>query len=138
MQYWEMRKRKNYTMNSDISPSSRDSMRMPREHRNNMDMKTSAEITARMVIGSTILTDQVEMTSLEICLEICSAGEQKEEISTAEDSMTAADFTSSFIRAETMSSTEIRDFIEHILEKGRIWKQKFRLPLMRQPLAVIR
>ena len=64
--------------------------------------------------------------------------EQKEEISTAEDSMTAADFTSSFIRAETMSSTEIRDFIEHILEKGRIWKQKFRLPLMRQPLAVIR
>lgn len=55
-----------------------------------------------------------------------------------EDSMTAADFTSSFIRAETMSSTEIRDFIEHILEKGRIWKQKFRLPLMRQPLAVIR
>ena len=125
-------------MNSDISPSSRDSMRMPREHRNNMDMKTSAVITARMVIGSTILTDQVEMTSSEICLEICFAGEQKEEISTAEDSMTAADFTSSFIRAETMSSTEIRDFIEHILEKGRIWKQKFRLPLMRQPLAVIR
>ena len=113
-------------------------MRMPREHRNNMDMKTSAVITARMVIGSTILTDQVEMTSSEICLEICFAGEQKEEISTAEDSMTAADFTSSFIRAETMSSTEIRDFIEHILEKGRIWKQKFRLPLMRQPLAVIR
>ena len=138
MQYWEMRKRKNYTMNSDISPSSRDSMRMPQEHRNNMDMKTSAVITARMVIGSTILTDQVEMTSSEICLEICFAGEQKEEISTAEDSMTAADFTSSFIRAETMSSTEIRDFIEHILEKGRIWKQKFRLPLMRQPLAVIR
>ena len=89
-------------------------------------------------IGSTILTDQVEMTSSEICLEICFAGEQKEEISTAEDSMTAADFTSSFIRAETMSSTEIRDFIEHIPEKGRIWKQKFRLPLMRQPLAVIR
>ena len=138
MQYWEMRKRKNYTMNSDISPSSRDSMRMPQEHRNNMDMKTSAVITARMVIGSTILTDQVEMTSSEICLEICFAGEQKEEISTAEDSMTAADFTSSFIRAETMSSTEIRDFIEHIPEKGRIWKQKFRLPLMRQPLAVIR
>mgnify|MGYP000158101425 CR=1 FL=1 len=93
---------------------------------------------SRMVIGSTILTDQVEMTSSEICLEICFAGEQKEEISTAEDSMTAADFTSSFIRAETMSSTEIRDFIEHILEKGRTWKQKFRLPLMRQPLAVIR
>ena len=64
--------RKNYTMNSDISPSSRDSMRMPQEHRNNMDMKTSAVITARMVIGSTILTDQVEMTSSEICLEICS------------------------------------------------------------------
>ena len=34
--------------------SSRDSMRMPQEHRNNMDMKTSAVITARMVIGSTI------------------------------------------------------------------------------------
>ena len=59
------------------------------------------------------------MTSSEICLEICFAGEQKEEISTAEDSMTAADFTSSFIRAETMSSTEIRDFIEHI--RRRIW-----------------
>ena len=33
---------------------------------------------SRMVIGSTILTDQVEMTSSEICLEICFAGEQKE------------------------------------------------------------
>lgn len=71
--------KKNYTMNSDISPSSRASMRMPREHRNNMDMKTSAVITARMVIGSTILTDQVEMTSSEICLEICFAGEQRRE-----------------------------------------------------------
>ena len=136
MQCLVTRKRKNYTMNSDISPSSRDSMRMPRGHRNNME--TLMAETVRMVIGSTILQEQKETIFSEICLEICSAGEQKEEISTAEDSMTAADFTSSFIRAETMSSTEIRDFIEHIPEKGRIWKQKFRLPLMRQPLAVIR
>ena len=132
MQYWEMRKRKNYTMNSDISPSSRDSMRMPREHRNNMDMKTSAVITARMVIGSIILTDQVEMTSSEICLEICFAGEQKEEISTAEDSMTAADFISSSIREKMMDSMKL------IPEKGRIWKQRFHLPLMRLYLAATR
>ena len=138
MQYWEMRKRKNYTMNSDISPSSRDSMRMPREHRNNMDMKTSAVITARMVIGSIILTDQVEMTSSEICLEICFAGEQKEEISTAEDSMTAADFISSSIREKMMDSMVNMDFTKLIPEKGRIWKQRFHLPLMRLYLAATR
>ena len=90
-----------------------------------------------MVIGSTILTDQVEMTSSEICLEICFAGEQKEEISTAEDSMTQRIYQQ-FHQGGNDESTEIRDFIEHIPEKGRIWKQKFRLPLMRQPLAVIR
>ena len=138
MQYWEMRKRKNYTMNSDISPSSRDSMRMPQEHRNNMDMKTSAVITARMVIGSTILTDQVEMTSSEICLEICFAGEQKEEISTAKDFITTADSISSSIREKIMDSMVNMDFTKLIPEKERIWKQRFHLPLMRLYLAATR
>ena len=138
MQYWEMRKRKNYTMNSDISPSSRASMRMPREHRNNMDMKTSAAITARMVIGSTILTDQVEMTSSEICLEICFAGEQKAGISTAKDFITTADSISSFIREKMMDSMVNMDFTKLIPEKGRIWKQRFHLPLMKLYLAATR
>ena len=138
MQYWEMRKRKNYTMNSDISPSSRDSMRMPQEHRNNMDMKTSAVITARMVIGSTILTDQVEMTSSEICLEICFAGEQKAGISTAKDFITTADSISSSIREKMMASMVNMDFTKLIPEKGRIWKQRFHLPLMRLYLAATR
>ena len=118
------RETKNYTMNSDISPSSRDSMRMPREHRNNMDMKTSAVITARMVIGSTILTDQVEMTSLGICLEICFTGEQKAGISTAKDFITAAVSISSSIREKMMGSMVTMDFTKLIPEKGRIWKRK--------------
>lgn len=115
-----------------------DSMRMPREHRNNMDMKTSAVITARMVIGSTILTDQVEMTSSEICLEICFAGEQKAGISTAKDFITTAASISSSIREKMMGSMVTMDFTKLIPEKGRIWKQRFRLPLMRLYLAATR
>ena len=103
-----------------------------------MDMKTSAVITARMVIGSTILTDQVEMTSSEICLEICFAGEQKAGISTAKDFITTADSISSSIREKMMASMVNMDFTKLIPEKGRIWKQRFHLPLMRLYLAATR
>ena len=113
-------------------------MRMLREHRNNMDMETSAVETDRMVIGSTILPDPMEMISSEICLEICFVREQKAETSTAEDFITAADSISSSIRAETMDSMVTMDFTEPIPKKGRIWKRKFRLPLMKRHLAAIR
>ena len=91
---------------------------MLREHRNNMDMETSAVETARMVIGSTILPDPMEMISSEICLEICFVREQKAETSTAEDFITAADSISSSIRAETMDSMVTMDFTETIPKKG--------------------
>lgn len=93
---------------------------------------------SRMVIGSTILTDQVEMTSSEICLEICFAGEQKAGISTAKDFITTADSISSSIREKMMASMVNMDFTKLIPEKGRIWKQRFHLPLMRLYLAATR
>ena len=93
---------------------------------------------SRMVIGSTILTDQVEMTSSEICLEICFAGEQKAGISAAKDFITTAASISSSIREKIMGSMVTMDFTKLIPEKGRIWKQRFRLPLMRLYLAATR
>lgn len=138
MQYWENEEKKKLYDEFGHIAFEPGSMRMPQEHRNNMDMKTSAVITARMVIGSTILTDQVEMTSSEICLEICFAGEQKEEISTAEDFITTADSISSSIREKMMASMVNMDFTKLIPEKGRIWKQRFHLPLMRLYLAATR
>ena len=113
-------------------------MRMPQEHRNNMDMKTSAVITARMVIGSTILTDQVEMTSSEICLEICFAGGAKGGNFHSGGFHNDSGFYQQFHQRENDGFYGKHGFHETYSGKGRIWKQRFHLPLMRLYLAATR
>ena len=59
-------------------------------------------------------------------------------ISTAKDFITTADSISSSIREKMMASMVNMDFTKLIPEKGRIWKQRFHLPLMRLYLAATR
>ena len=66
------------------------------------------------------------------------AFEQKAGISTAKDFITTADSNSSSIREKMMASMVNMDFMKLIPEKGRIWKQRFHLPLMRLYLAATR
>ena len=52
--------------------------------------------------------------------------------------ITTADSISSSIREKMMASMVNMDFTKLIPEKGRIWKQRFHLPLMRLYLAATR